>query len=203
MNALTKFEVNPSMFWTCKWKEIPWSWSGRGTKWRFNGEQPKVSHSEGYFHAKIEMTGEYCASYRADRYVNRLKDKWTQHQCLWIGYYWVTRWLELKSVAVQPWIHQQCPVTNEVSIHCNFATVQYIMKLEEWRYSKFHIGTWKFKVKVMAQVKTDGHNWDLEFNPYVCFSFRGYRTIFGWDIGNSILDIENSRSRSRQKVTKI
>ena len=36
----------------------------------------------------------------------------------------------------------------------------------------------------------------LEFNRYVCFSFRGNRTIFGWDIANSIFDLENSRSRS-------
>ena len=30
----------------------------------------------------------------------------------------------------------------------------------------------------------------LEFNRYVCFSFRGNRTIFGWDIANSIYDLE-------------
>ena len=54
----------------------------------------------------------------------------------------------------------------------------------------------KFKVKVMAKVKPDGHIWALEFNQYVCFSFRGNRTTFGWDIGNSIFDLENSRSKS-------
>ena len=64
------------------------------------------------------------------------------------------------------------------------------------RYSKFYIWPWKFKVKVMAKVKPDGHIWALEFNRYVCFSFRGNRTIFGWDIANSIFDLENSRSRS-------
>ena len=36
----------------------------------------------------------------------------------------------------------------------------------------------------------------LELNQYVCFSFRGNRTIFGWDIANSIFDLENSMSRS-------
>ena len=56
------------------------------------------------------------------------------------------------------------------------------------RYSKFHIWPWKFKVKVMAKVKPDGHIWDLKFNQYVCFSFGGNRTIFGWDIANSIFD---------------
>ena len=63
------------------------------------------------------------------------------------------------------------------------------------RYSKFHIWPWKVKVKVMAKVKPVGHIWALEFNRYVCFSFRGNRTIFGWDIANSIFDLENSRSR--------
>ena len=64
------------------------------------------------------------------------------------------------------------------------------------RYSKFCIWPWKFKVKVMAKVKPDGHIWALEFNRYVCFSLRGNRTIFGWDIANSVFDLENSRSRS-------
>ena len=60
------------------------------------------------------------------------------------------------------------------------------------RYSKFHIWPWRFKVKV----KLNGHIWALEFNRYVCFSFRGNRTIFGWDIANSIFDLAKSRSRS-------
>ena len=64
------------------------------------------------------------------------------------------------------------------------------------RYRKFHIWPWKFKVKVMAKVKPDGHIWALEFNRYVSFLFRGNRATFGWDIGNSIFDLENSRSRS-------
>ena len=64
------------------------------------------------------------------------------------------------------------------------------------RNSKLHIWPWKIKVKVMAKVKPDGHIWGLEFNRYVCFSFRGNGTIFGWDIANSMFDLENSRSRS-------
>ena len=64
------------------------------------------------------------------------------------------------------------------------------------RYSKFYIWPWKFKVKVTAKVKTDDHIWALEFNRYVCFSFRSNRAIFGWDIANSIFDLENARSRS-------
>ena len=52
------------------------------------------------------------------------------------------------------------------------------------RYSKFHIWPWKFKVKVMAKVKHDGHILALEFNLYVCFSFRGNWTILAeiWQI---------------------
>ena len=71
------------------------------------------------------------------------------------------------------------------------------------RYGKVYIWPWKFKVKAMAKVKPDGHIWALEFNWYVCFSFRGNGTIFGWDIANSIFDLEKSRSRSRRKLTKI
>ena len=71
------------------------------------------------------------------------------------------------------------------------------------RYSKFHTWPWKFKVKVMAKVKPDGHIWALEFSRYVWFSFRGNRTIFGWDIANSIFVLEKSRWRSRRKSTNI
>ena len=71
------------------------------------------------------------------------------------------------------------------------------------RYSKFYIWPWNFKVKVMVKVKPDGPIWALEFNRYVCFWFRGNRTIFGWDIANSIFDLEKYRSRSQRKSTKI
>ena len=64
------------------------------------------------------------------------------------------------------------------------------------RYSKFYIWPWKFKVMVMVKVKPDDHIWALEFNRYVCFLFCGNRTVFGWDIANSIFDLEKSRSRS-------
>ena len=55
---------------------------------------------------------------------------------------------------------------------------------------------WPTKFKVMVKVRPTGHIWGLEFNRYVCFSFRGNRTIFGGDIANSTFDLENSRSRS-------
>ena len=70
------------------------------------------------------------------------------------------------------------------------------------RYSKFHIWPWKFKVKVMAKTNPDGHIWALEFNQYVWLSFLGNRTIFGWDIANSIFDLEKSRWRSRENQQK-
>ena len=71
------------------------------------------------------------------------------------------------------------------------------------RHSKFHIWPWKFKVKVIAKVKPDGHSWGLKFSQYICFLFRGNRTIFDWDIANSIFGLEDSRSRTWWKSTKI
>ena len=71
------------------------------------------------------------------------------------------------------------------------------------RYRKLYNWPWKFKVKVMAKVKPDGHIWAVEVNRYVCFSFCGNLTIFGWDIANSIFYLEKSRSRSRRKSTKM
>ena len=65
-----------------------------------------------------------------------------------------------------------------------------------WSKVKVMFDLHNSKVKVMVKVKPIGHIWSLEFNRYVCFSFRGNRTNFGWDIGNSIFDLENSRSRS-------
>ena len=46
-----------------------------------------------------------------------------------------------------------------------------------WDIAKLVTWPWKFKVKVMAKVKPDGHIWALEFNPYVCFSICGNQTI--------------------------
>ena len=51
-------------------------------------------------------------------------------------------------------------------------------------------------VNIMVKVKPIGHIWGLESNRIVYFSFRGNQTNFGWDIGNSIFDLDNSRSRS-------
>ena len=50
------------------------------------------------------------------------------------------------------------------------------------------------KVKVMVKVEPS-HIWGLE-SIDIWFSFHGNQTTFGWDIANSIFDLENSRSRS-------
>ena len=65
-----------------------------------------------------------------------------------------------------------------------------------WSKVKVTFDLQNSKVKVMVKFKPIGHIWALEFNRYVCFSFPGNRTIFGWDIANSIFELENSRSRS-------
>ena len=70
------------------------------------------------------------------------------------------------------------------------------------RNSKFHIRPWKFKVKVMVKVKPNGHIWCLEINRYVCFSFRGNRTIYGWDIVNSILTLKVQDQSHGQGLTR-
>ena len=59
------------------------------------------------------------------------------------------------------------------------------------RYSKFNNWPWKFKVKVMDKVKSDGHIWGPTFSRYSCFSFHG--NIWHW----------KKRSRSQRKSTKI
>ena len=90
-----------------------------------------------------------------------------------------------------------------------FVQCQLILPFWDTAISKFdHENPWSrscvwLKVKVTfdhqnskVKVKPIGHIWGLEFNRYVCFSFRGNRSTFGWDIGNSIFDLETSRSRS-------
>ena len=59
-----------------------------------------------------------------------------------------------------------------------------------WSKVKVTFDLQNSNVKAMVKVKPIGHLWGLEFNRYVCFSFRGNRTIFGWDIANSIFDLE-------------
>ena len=121
-------------------------------------------------------------------------------------------WLRYRKIHIWPWKFQVKVIAKvKPDSHIWGLGVQLICLLfvpwqsdHFWlRYSKFCIWSWKFKVKVMAKVKPDGHIWALEFNRYVCFSFRGNRTIFGWDVANSIFDLEKSRWRSRRKSTKI
>ena len=59
----------------------------------------------------------------------------------------------------------------------------------------------------MAEVKPDGHIWSLEFSRFVCISFRGNRTIFGWDIAIRYLTLkiqgqghDENRPKSNQLI---
>ena len=49
-----------------------------------------------------------------------------------------------------------------------------------WSKVKVTFDLQNSKVKVMVKFKPIGHIWSLEFNRYVCFSFRCNLTIFGW-----------------------
>ena len=65
-----------------------------------------------------------------------------------------------------------------------------------WSKVKVMFDLQNSKVKVMVKVRPIGHISGLQFNRYICFSFRCNRTTFGWDIANSIFDLEDSMSRS-------
>ena len=65
-----------------------------------------------------------------------------------------------------------------------------------WSKVRVNFDLQNSKVKVMVKIKPIDHIWGLVFNWYVCFSFPGNRTSFGWDIANSKFDTENWRSRS-------
>ena len=59
----------------------------------------------------------------------------------------------------------------------------------------------------MVKVNSDDHIWGLEMNRYVCFTFLGNRTIFGWDISKSISDLDfqgqghdKNRPKSKQVI---
>ena len=75
--------------------------------------------------------------------------------------------------------------------------------LSSKRYGKLYIWLWKFKFKVVAKVEPNGYILGLDFNRYVWALFHGNETIFGWDMANFTIDLENSKSRSQQKSTKI
>ena len=47
------------------------------------------------------------------------------------------------------------------------------------RYRKFHIWPWKFKVKIMAKVKPDGHIWDLGVQS-ICLLFVSWQSDHFW-----------------------
>ena len=53
---------------------------------------------------------------------------------------------------------------------------------------------------MVVKVKSDGHIWGLKFNRYICFSFRGNRTVLGSDIANSVFDFEKFKVKVMAKV---
>ena len=104
------------------------------------------------------------------------------------GHVWPS---EFKGQGLTHWSHLRSGVQSICLLFVSWQSDHFWL-----RYRKFYIWPWKFKVKVMVKVKSDDHIWAIEFKRYVCFSFRGNQTIFGWDIAKSIFDLEKSRSRS-------
>ena len=94
-----------------------------------------------------------------------------------------------------PFVKCRSPSHSEIQLFQNLTKTIH-GQVHVWSKVKVMFDLQNSKVKVMVKVKPIGHIWGLEFNRYVCFSFRGNRTTFGWDIANSIFDLENSRSRS-------
>ena len=89
--------------------------------------------------------------------------------------------LTFKIQRSRSWPRSNLTVTFEALSSIDMFAFHFVAIAHFWlRYSKFYIWPWKFKVKVMAKVKPDGHIWAPEFNQYVCSSFCGNRTIFGW-----------------------
>ena len=122
------------------------------------------------------------------------------NQYVYFSFWWQSDhfWLRYRKFHIWPWKfqgHGQCQTWwSHLRSWGSIVCLLFISWQSDhfWLiYSKFYIWPWKFKVNVMAKVKPDGHIWALEFNRYVCFSFRGNRTIFGWDIANSILTLKN------------
>ena len=70
------------------------------------------------------------------------------------------------------------------------------MCLSVLRSSKFHAWPYKFKNKV----KSNGYICGLEFNQYVCISFRDNRTILGRDMPSSMFDLPNLKVKAMAKV---
>ena len=93
------------------------------------------------------------------------------------GHVWCQRsspHFTLKIQGSRSWARSNSLVTFVVRSSTDMFAFRFVAIDHFWlRYNKFYIWPWKFKVKVMAKVKPDGHTWGLEFNRYVCFSFHG------------------------------
>ena len=69
------------------------------------------------------------------------------------------------------------------------------------RYSNFNILPWKFKVKVMAEVKVWSHNVSVISYWLASLSFHVNGPSHSWDTAFSKFDLENPRSMSYLKAT--
>ena len=63
-------------------------------------------------------------------------------------------------------------------------------------YSYFKIWRWKFKVKVMGEVKVESHNMGPTFSRLTSFLFHVNRASHSWVMTFSKFDLENQGSRS-------
>ena len=157
-----------------------WPWSPNNQDhiwpWKFKCQ----GHGQGQTHWSHLMHGVqsiFCFSFRS----NRTTFRWDIANSTFDFENSRSRW----------WPRSNLMVTFESQGSIDISAFRFVAIGPFWeRYSKFHIWPWNVKVKVMVKVKPDGHIWGLEFNRCVCFSFRGNRTIFGWDIANSILNLK-------------
>ena len=136
-----------------------------------------------------------------------LNSNW--YVCFFVSWQSEHFWLRYSKFNIWPWkLRVMAKVTPDDPIW-GLAINRFVCFLFSWqsnhfwlRYSKFVIWPWKFKVKVMAKVKSDDPIWYVAFNRYVCFSFCDNRTIFGWDIANSIFYLEVPFPKTHLKFYK-
>ena len=87
--------------------------------------------------------------------------------------------------------HSRC---NILSIHIPFIACW--SALPFLRYSYFKNWPWKFKLKVMGEVKVQSHNMGPTFSPLTTLSFHVNWATHSWVTTFSEFDLENPGSRS-------
>ena len=86
-----------------------------------------------------------------------------------------------------------------LSIHILFVPCQ--SALPFLGYSYFKIWHWKFKVKVMSEVKVESHNMGPTFNRLTSLSFHVDQASHSWVTTFSKFDLENKGSKVMGEVT--